>query len=46
MILGIVFIVLLVILIGYIIGVYNKLVKERNFVDEAFSTIDGVRISL
>lgn len=41
MILGIVFIVLVVILIGYIIGVYNKLVKERNFVEEAFSTIDA-----
>ncbi|MGL4786460.1 MAG: LemA family protein, partial [Cetobacterium sp.] len=41
MILGIVFIVLIVILIGFIIGVYNKLVKERNFVEEAFSTIDA-----
>ncbi|MGL5950323.1 MAG: LemA family protein, partial [Cetobacterium sp.] len=23
------------------IGIYNKLIKERNFVDEAFSTIDA-----
>lgn len=37
----IVVLVLLALLVAYGIGVYNKLVKERNFVDEAFSTIDA-----
>ncbi|MGL4652727.1 LemA family protein [Cetobacterium sp.] len=37
----IVVLVLLALLVAYGIGIYNKLVKERNFVDEAFSTIDA-----
>ncbi|MGL4970803.1 LemA family protein [Cetobacterium sp.] len=37
----IVVLVLLGLLIAYGIGIYNKLIKERNFVDEAFSTIDA-----
>ncbi|MGL4977330.1 MAG: LemA family protein [Cetobacterium sp.] len=28
-------------LVAYVIGLYNKLVKERNFVEEAFSTLDA-----
>ncbi|MCI6152057.1 MAG: LemA family protein [Fusobacterium perfoetens] len=35
-------IVLLIVIIAFIlIGIYNKLVKEKNFVEEAFSTIDA-----
>ncbi|MDX8335966.1 MULTISPECIES: LemA family protein [Cetobacterium] len=41
MIFGIILIGLIVILVIYVIGAYNKLVKERNFVEEAFSTIDA-----
>ncbi|MGL4642066.1 MAG: LemA family protein [Cetobacterium sp.] len=37
----IVVLVLLALLVAYGVGIYNKLVKERNFVDEAFSTIDA-----
>lgn len=37
----IVVLVLLVLLVAYGVGIYNKLVKERNFVEEAFSTIDA-----
>ncbi|MGL4671297.1 MAG: LemA family protein [Cetobacterium sp.] len=37
----IVVLVLLALLVAYGVGIYNKLVKERNFVEEAFSTIDA-----
>jgi len=37
----IVVLALVLLLLVYGIGIYNKLVKERNFVDEAFSTIDA-----
>ena len=41
MILGIIIVLLIIFIISFIVGVYNKLVKERNFVEEAFSTIDA-----
>ncbi|WP_297489004.1 LemA family protein [uncultured Cetobacterium sp.] len=41
MIIGIIILVLIVLLVMIVIGMYNKLVKERNFVEEAFSTIDA-----
>ncbi|MGL5049969.1 MAG: LemA family protein [Fusobacteriaceae bacterium] len=37
----IIVLILLGLFVVYGVGIYNKLVKERNFVDEAFSTIDA-----
>ncbi|MEG2256456.1 MAG: LemA family protein, partial [Cetobacterium sp.] len=37
---GIIILILIVIIVIMGISIYNKLVKEKNYVDEAFSTID------
>ncbi|MEG0135731.1 MAG: LemA family protein [Cetobacterium sp.] len=41
MVIGIVLILFVVLLVIFIISAYNRLVRERNFVEEAFSTIDA-----
>lgn len=41
MIFGIILIVIIILLIVIGISIYNRLVRERNFVEEAFSTIDA-----
>lgn len=41
MIVGVIILILLVFLVIYVIGVYNRLVRERNIVEEGFSTIDA-----
>ncbi|MDP0488197.1 MAG: LemA family protein [Fusobacterium sp. JB021] len=41
MVVGIVIILLIAFMAMFMVGIYNKLVKGRNFVEEAFSTIDA-----
>lgn len=41
MIIGIIILLLIILLAFFIIGIYNKLVRERNLVEESFSTIDA-----